>query len=134
LTHDITDIRVLKHQSTISDCICKFLEDLGYIGKTLGKMTDSGKGKEKEIVGGPSTTTPSADALTFESGTVDTASTSAITTSAPKEVTGASTDPAEAPTSDQTELPSETTEGPSASAQQINPHVTVVSRHFNFTS
>jgi hypothetical protein len=94
-------------------------------------MTHSGKGKEKEIVGEPSTTTPSAHALTIESGTFDTAPTFAVTTSPPKEVSGASTDPVEAPSTDQTELPSETTEGPSISAQQINPHVTVVSLHIS---
>ena len=90
-------------------------------------MTDTGKGKEKELVGEPSTTTPSVDALTSESGTVDNAPTSAVTTSSPKEDPGASTDPVEAPSTGQTELPSETTEGPSAFAQQINPHVTAVS-------
>jgi hypothetical protein len=94
-------------------------------------MTDSGKGKEKEreTMGESSTaTTTAADILTSESGTVDAAPTSVVNATPSAEVTAASSGPVEASASTyQTELPSETTEGPSAFAQQINPHVSVVS-------
>jgi hypothetical protein len=74
-------------------------------------MTDSGKGKEREVVGEPSAATPTpTDALTFDA------------TASPVPATFADT-----ASTDQAESPSETTEGPSASAQQINPHVSVVS-------
>jgi hypothetical protein len=78
-------------------------------------MTDSGKGKEREVVGEPSAATPTpADALTSNA------------TASPVPATFADTVEALASTG-QAELPSEATEGPSAFAQQINPHVSVVS-------
>jgi hypothetical protein len=78
-------------------------------------MTDSGKGKEREVVEESSAATPTpTDVLPSDA------------TASPVPATFADT--VEAPASaGQAELPSETTEGPSESAQQINPHVSVVS-------
>lgn len=96
-------------------------------------MSGSGKGKEKDVVGEPVSERP-GDAASdppsymskYDAAVAPEAESSS--SSAPAETPTASVDPTvpAAPTP-QTELPSETTEGPAASAQQINPHVSVVS-------
>ena len=97
-------------------------------------MTDSGKGKEKAVEADPATATPPTHALASESGTVE--PTSAVPTPQHADIPAASTEPREVPASTvyaQGQLPSDTTEGPSASAQQINPHVSAVSLSNNPT-
>ncbi|RAR16253.1 S-adenosyl-L-methionine-dependent methyltransferase [Stemphylium lycopersici] len=94
-------------------------------------MSGSGKGKEKDVVGEPVSERP-GDAASdppsymskYDAAVAPEAESSS--SSAPAETPTASVDPTvpAAPTP-QTELPSETTEGPAASAQQINPHVSV---------
>ncbi|KAF1837311.1 hypothetical protein BDW02DRAFT_160708 [Decorospora gaudefroyi] len=93
-------------------------------------MADLKKGKEKATatVNEAATARSAADASTFDSGTVEDWPVPAVATPPPAEAPAASTGPVDAPSSTtQAELPWEPTEGPSALAEQINPHVSVVS-------
>lgn len=93
-------------------------------------MADFKKGKEREREGGPAT--PAIDSLTAGDGSTGVESETAapaLPSTNPSASAGAPQDSERAPaaSTNSTELPSETVQGPAPTAQLVNPLVLVVS-------
>lgn len=93
-------------------------------------MADFGKGKERQREGGPAT--PAVDSLTAGDGSTGVESETAapaLPSTNPSASAGAPQDSERAPaaSTNSTELPSETVQGPAPTAQLVNPLILVVS-------